>query len=184
MHGVNTAVAEKTTPLDELNARQRNFCEITVGNPDLSQTECARRAGYKGADASLAVTATRLLRSAKVRLAIEYLSRPYRRKLRSLREKTLAVVEMRLDKALESESVDAVDLKAAELGCKIHGLFAPEQHVVKVDPHPVLPDSHIEELAERARQVKHVQARVLDDEERPSASQESATGEEGGDGAS
>jgi phage terminase small subunit len=50
-----------------LTARQRAFVEAYAGNA----TDAARKAGYKGSDATLSVTGHYLLRNPKVREAIE-----------------------------------------------------------------------------------------------------------------
>ena len=55
----------------ELTEKQRRFVEAYMGAADGNATEAARRAGYKGNDATLATVAYENLRKHEVRAAIQ-----------------------------------------------------------------------------------------------------------------
>lgn len=67
-------MSDESATLDELlqalTERQRRFCELWAGECDGNGTKAAREAGYEGDDATLAVTAWRLLRNDKVRAVL------------------------------------------------------------------------------------------------------------------
>jgi phage terminase small subunit len=56
---------------DELKPRQRLFVEYYLGESQFNGTDAARKAGYSGGDAALAVRASELLRIRKVRDVID-----------------------------------------------------------------------------------------------------------------
>ena len=58
-----------------MNDRERRFVELWVADPEHNGTAAARAAGYTGTDPALAVTASRLLKKAKVAAYIADLRR-------------------------------------------------------------------------------------------------------------
>jgi phage terminase small subunit len=56
---------------EKLTDKQKLFADFYVGEAGLNATRSARLAGYKGDDNTLAVTGSRMLRNAKVRVYID-----------------------------------------------------------------------------------------------------------------
>ena len=180
LHTVSTDVAEETPRIEDakrsetfhaLSPFQQRF--VLAWPTADSIADAVRRAGSKARTVQgLSTVGRRLLKYVDVQTAIREEQRIHRRNGKSRWERCLDAI----DDALEPEVPVQHRLKAAELNGKIEGRFAPEQHVVKVDPHPVLADAHLDEL------VKQIDCRVLP--EGPSEAQEGTTDFGSGDGTS
>jgi hypothetical protein len=122
-----------------LTAKQQAFVEAYCGNA----TEAARKAGYKGTDATLSVTGHQLLRNPKVRAAIEARRAPESAGRIATREERQAF----WTRVMRDESVDWQHrLKASELLGKSEVDFAERlQHeggvsIRVVDPYAQKPE--------------------------------------------
>lgn len=121
-----------------LNYKQNKFAECYEG----SGVDAAQKAGYKGTDNSLMVTACRLLRNVKIQVIIKKRQEKEESKRNATRKEKLELLTgmMRDDSALKIETKEGFDeiipnikhadrIKAIELHCKLNGDLVQKHEV-------------------------------------------------------
>lgn len=93
--------------MDDLTEKQRRFVEAYLGKALGNATAAARLAGYSGDDATLNVTASRMLRNAKVVAAVEKARRPRTRAAVADREEREAWLSALMRGEITSTKLDA-----------------------------------------------------------------------------
>lgn len=111
---------------DALNQREFAFCVAYVGTAEGNQTEAARLAGYKGSDATLNMTGSRLMTRDKVRAYIQTLNDQQAKKGVLLKANRLARRQLRWEQINAEFEARAKQQAAADSPTARTGIIGQE----------------------------------------------------------